>query len=575
MSKKKKNTHKIESTSEELMNELEDVGDEEPVTTNKKKLAQSKEQNSLPDQSQNYQPVKELTPWEGLVRRRAKIYNAIQDTEKDWLDRKTQLAQEVEQHKANLTHQIETWSKREPQLAQEVEQNQAEITHQMKNLGTAWLEKKAALEQEVKEYKTQTYNQIQNDTNVWLKRKAALAQKVKAHEANKNKIEDNIISLTAAEPQLKLQLAGRLVNNIYILLKDNKKLSNEVQQFVNDVAEMRKQNQNKVIFTNDDQLRQFKNKMPKFPVDQSPKTVLTLHLSNALNELIKYDVNQHGSNIQEVDKELKAFTVYANKTKLYDSVPKFSEIDQIEKNRAQIVNNRNQIKPLDETIGATQAKVAKEEQDYNTRKDNLEKSIEQIESKFKKEEQAYNTSKASLEQKITRIQAVAKNEKQAYNTSKARLEEQIKTAPQKAEQEKKPYDTKRAQLEQQAKEIEREITEYRQNEAKSQEFVNVEQPVKQAKDPEVQAKKTKTQKAKESLEKFAHSAKTTASELGTSVKEKLAQAKNKIANSAVARGMYDVKDTILKDDMGQPRNWSQTIKNQAKKAWNRGRGLGK
>ena len=62
-------------------------------------------------------------------------------------------------------------------------------------------------------------------------------------------------------------------------------------------------------------------------------------------------------------------------------------------------------------------------------------------------------------------------------------------------------------------------------------------------------------------------AKEKAQELGTTIKTTIGEAKDKVSEKLepVKKGVSSLKDAIVNDNHGRPRNWKETIKNQKDK----------
>lgn len=361
--------------------------------------------------------------------------------------------------------------------------------------------------------------------------------------------EQNIINLRAEEPKLKLQLAGRIVNNMYLLLKEHQNLPAEVKQFVDEIEKIRDKDKQQIIFEDDNQLKVFKQQIPnwtqdknltkdqnkglgaKFKVlkqtisnqtqdknltqDQVKDFNAILHLSEALNNLTQVDVNIYGNDITKVKDSLAFFTNYvqlqeaAHFEPIYSGgVPRFDEIKKIEDNRIEVLAREEVIQVKNTGIVQIQEEGEKADAPMKAQLDLLKQNAKNNDE----EVDAHQEFQQAIIDKST-----------ALDTEIGALDEQIDAHPANSKN-----------------------------------------------------KKTTAQKAKESLEKFASTTKNKASELGALVKEKLSKTKNKIADTEFVKGMSSLKDTVLIDERThQSRNWSQMIKNQAKKAWNRVRGPGK
>lgn len=522
------------------------------------------------------EPVRRQTPWEKFVNNRSRIFNQIEQETTNWKAATVALEEKLKVDEAAIKQQIENleaaWPNKKAELAQEVEKQRTNINSQIKDLESAWVQKEPQLKQEAKDHQENTHKQIEEKTKGWLKIKDESNKTVKQHEAAQLYDENNIISLKSKETQLKLQLAGRIVNNIYILIKDEPNLSPAMKQFVNDVAKIREKNPNKVIFTDDNQLQQFKNKMPEFTVDKSPKSALTFYLSNTLNELTQYDVNQYGSNMDKVKNSLGAFTQYAEQAKLYETVPKFSEIDTIEQNRQKVINNINQIKLSDKTIGAVKATLVQQEQAHQKQIVTLQQSIEQAKEKVVTAKQDYETKKADLEQAMAVNLARPAKEEQEYQNTKAKLEADIITgrtqSAQNIQKAKQDYDTQKTKLDTEFDTIDKEYQSVKLQEQKIYQASSesaVKKPVKNnvaVVDQPSEGVKGVAKRVGRSLTNFAKNTKTKAQELGTEIKTKLGEAKEEVSKKLepVKKGVSELKKTIIKDNHGTPRNWKEIIK---------------
>lgn len=596
MAKKKSNNDLI--PDENLMDQLKGDGDDERLLPTQKPKVPAHSKLTTSDQpiqagvreaveeprksvEAAQEPVRTQTSWEQLINSRSKLLNQIEEKTTAWPATKLALQNKLKVDENAIKQQIKNleaeWSENKVKIAEGAEKKQDEITRKMKIEGDAWLQQEQQLKQEVKDSKEKTFQQIKEKTTIWLKQKDKLNQEVKQHEAAQQSHENAIISFKQEETQLKLQLAGRIVNNMYILIKDDKNLSPTMQEFVNDVAKIKEQNQNKVIFTNDDQLQKFKSKMPQFTVDKSSKSALNFNLSNALNELTKYDVNQYGINMQEVNDALKAFTQYANKEQIYKSVPQFSEIDTIKANRQKIQENTQKITVLDKTIDKIKETLTQQEQDHQKQITTLQQHIEQAEEKMIKAKQAYKTKKADLAQTMEVNLARLAEAEREYQTKKAALEAEITTVQSQGkeniQQEETAYQQSIKKLEKEYEQVNTEFQRVRQNIQNEQEQQALE--AKRIKSGKIEAENKSEGKAKKSVAKsvgrslknFAKNAKEKAQELGTTIKTTIGEAKDKVSEKLepVKKGVSSLKDAIVNDNHGRPRNWKETIKNQKDK----------
>lgn len=606
MAKKKSNNDLI--PDENLMDQLKGDGDDErllptqkPKVTAHSKLTTSdqpipagvREAVEEPRKSVEaaQEPVRTQIHWEQLINSRSKLLNQIEEKTTAWPATKLALQNKLKVDENAIKQQIKNleaeWYENKVKIAEGAEKKQDEITRNMKTEADAWLQQEQQLKQEVTDFKEKIHKHIAEKTKIWLKQKDKLNQEVKQHEADQQLYENEIISFKQEETQLKLQLAGRIVNNMYILIKDDKNLSPTMQEFVNDVAKIKESNQNKVIFTDDDQLQKFKNKMPVFSVDRNSKSTLTFNLSNALNELTKYDVNQYGSNMQEVNDALKAFTQYANKEQIYKSVPQFSEIDTIEQNRQKVTNNTNKITGLNNKIGAIEADLKTQEQAHQKQITTLHQSIAEAEEKIVKAKQAYETNKADLNQTMEVNLARFAEAEREYQTKKAALEAEITTVQSQGkkniQQEETAYQERINKLEKEYEQVNTEFQMVRQNIQNEQEQQALEE--KRIKSGQIEAENKSEGKAKKSVAKsvgrslknFAKNAKEKAQELGTTIKTTIGEAKDKVSEKLepVKKGVSDLKDAFIKDDIGSRRNWKEIIKTKKNNLINKIRGPGR
>lgn len=319
--------------------------------------------------------------------------------------------------------------------------------------------------------------------------------------------ESQIIKLKEAEPKLKLQLAGRLVNNIYILLThDNKKLSPEMQGFVDTVKEIKDQNKQNVIFKDDGELKQFKSTMPKFTPDKTQERFAILHLSNALNDLTTVDVNIYGSDVNEVKKSLKLFENYANVNKFDKSpkiypggIPKFDEIQTIENNRTKVLEKQGGIKWRQEQIEEVQKKGQEADAPMKSQLDALKEEAKKNAGKIN----VHKDFETSITDKVNEL-----------NKKLNVLNQEIDAHPANSKNKK----------------------------------------------TKLQTVKVAVRKVGDKVQHFTNSA-----------KSKVSQVRDTIADTAIGRGMSSLKDAIVKDNMGKPRNWTETIKSKFSRG---GRGQG-
>ena len=321
-----------------------------------------------------------------------------------------------------------------------------------------------------------------------------------------NEYEPEIIKLTAEEPKLKLHLAGRLVNNIYILLThDKKKPSLQMQEFVKKVKEIKDQNKQEVIFKDDGELKQFKSTMPKFTPDKTKESLAILQLSDALNDLTKVDVNIYGSDINAVKKSLEIYTQLAEeahfKTIYKGGIPKFDEINTIENNRTEVL---------------------KQEQKIAFRK-------QQIEDVQKHSQEA----DAPMKSQLGELTEEAKKNAGKINVHKD-FEESIMD--------------KVNELNEKLEALNQEIDEHPAN--------------SKNKRTKLQTVKAAVQKVGDKVQRLTNKAKEKAHALGVTVKSTVSQAQDTIANTKVGRGVSSLKDAIVKDNNGNPSNWKETIKNK-------------
>ncbi len=322
-----------------------------------------------------------------------------------------------------------------------------------------------------------------------------------------------IAGLRQMELDNKLLLAAEIVQSIEILL--NGKFAREAsakltarpdlkgaktavitfnqsdEPLLKQIDELKKANNKKIVFKDEEALESFLEKKNKPNIDKSSKEAeAAIMLYEALDKL-----NQN--EIAATSTQLQNFKNYVNDKNNTDIKKLFDEKKQDISKLSQRVDN----------IHHRRAQILEQEQKMQQNRkvflESLDKEYEQVNTKFQ-------TLRKSLEQNIQNENEVA------------------------------------------ALEAKRIISEQK------------EPPIEAKKDTEVTVK-TVAKRAGRSLKKFAQNAKTKAQELGVTVKSKLVQARDTIADTSVGRGVSSMKDAIVKDDHGQPRNWKETILNQKDK----------